>query len=231
MSFPSKSGTLSDARSGTGRDVVKLPAITSVVTLFITTTGTFSLNVEVSNVVGVYVPVVTITAASVVQIAMPVNSIAVNVTAVTGTVTVTYQMIVRDALPSEALQVFQAGALLAPYTLPTTITANIDYRKRLYGPAQPTNGAAATVYTVPTGKKTTINAFFFNNTTASDATITLSLGANAAATQITTTYNVPANKLVILPAEISMVAAEVIQATQGTLNAITLIINGEELTA
>lgn len=231
MSFPSKSGTLANAVSGTGRSSVKLPAITSVVTLFITATSTFSLNVEVSNVVNVYVPIVTITGSAAVQIAMPVNAVAVNITANAGTVTVTYQMIVRDALPSEALQVFQAGALLAPYTLPTTITANIDYRKRLYGPAQPTNGAAATIYTVPALKKTTINAIILNNTTAADATITLSLGVSAAVTQLMTTFNVPANKFIVVPYEMSMVAAEVIQATQGTLNAITLIINGEELTA
>lgn len=228
MSFPSKAGTLSNARSGTGRDFVKLPAITTVVTLFITTTGTFSLDLEVFNVAGVYIPITTITAKSVVQVAMPVNGIAVNVTAVTGTVTVTYQMVVRDALPATALQTFTSGAAV-PATIIISSTPTNDNRKRLYGPAQPTNGAAATIYTVPTGKKTTIESIEIANTTGTAATITMSIGADAAATEILTAYSIPANGILFLPVEISMVATEIVQAKQGTVSALTVILNGSEV--
>jgi hypothetical protein len=230
MAYQSKSGTLSNARSGTGRDFVNLPAITTVVTIFITTTGTFSLNLEVFNVVGVYIPIATLTTAGVVQVAMPVNGVAVNVTAVSGTVTVTYQMVVRDALPANAIQIFSAGAL-SPIPQPIIInSASFDNRKRLYGPAQPTNsGTAAQIYVVPTGKKTTVESIWVNNTTASDATITFSIGVDAAGTEGLTTYTVPANGILLLSGQISMIAAEVIQAKQGTLNALTMIINGTEV--
>lgn len=228
MSFPSKAGTLSAARSTTGRDVVKLPSISSVVTLFITTTGTFSLNVEVSNVTGVYVPITTITAAAAVQVAMPVNAIAVNVTAITGTVTVTYQMIVRDALPAEALQIFQAGAQLPPFTQPISGTLSLtDNRKRLYGPAQP-GTVAATIYTTPVGKKTAIEFIQISNDTASTATITISITADGAATRILDAFPIPAHGVFSQAYELSLAAGEIIQAFQGTSSALTVTINGTE---
>lgn len=232
MAFPSKSGTLSSARSGTGRDFVNLPAITTVVTLFITTTGTFSLNLEVFNVVGVYIPIATLTAAGVVQIAMPVNGIAVNVTAVSGTVTVTYQMVVRDALPANAIQIFSAGAL-SPIPQPIIINSSPtnDNRKRLYGPAQPANPGAATIYTVAALHKTTVQFVQIANTTASAATITMSIGVDGSTTRVLDGFSVPAHGIVALQVEWSLAAAEVIQAFQGTGSALTVTINGTDQVA
>jgi hypothetical protein len=102
-------------------------------------------------------------------------------------------------------------------------------RKRLFGPAALTN-VAATKYTVPAGTKTTIRQMVFNNTTGSPHTITFSIGADAAGTELRTSFAVPANTAFDYGCFIIMDAAEIFQAFADAGASVTLSIFGEEAT-
>ena len=226
-------GVKSKATALTGRFFVNLPHMPSVTLLFIdVVSGTASINIEVrdGNSTG-YIPVKTITTDAVVKLALPSAVIACNITANTGTVTITYRSIVVDQIPNLAIEVFTGGTI-EPSTVTTTGTVTstlVDVQKRLYGPAQP-GVAAATLYTVPAGKKTTLELIHVANTTASIATLTLSIGVDAAATRLLPAFQIQANGILTLPGEFTLVAAEVIQGLQGTLNALTVVLNGTETT-
>ena len=103
-----------------------------------------------------------------------------------------------------------------------------DTAKRLYGPAQPTT-TAATVYTVPASTTAIIRNIRVSNTTGSAATITMSIGANAAAAQIMSAVSVPANSVYDWSGFLVLSATEIIQALQGTSSALTVTISGVEV--
>lgn len=220
------------AVSGTGRYFVLLPHIPSVSMLYITFSGTGSLNIELKDGKSTdWIPVKTIAANAIVKLAIPAAGIAVNITANSGTATILYRTVVVNQIPNLAIEVFTAG-VIEPSTVATTGTVTstiVDVQKRLYGPAQPTT-SAATLYTVPTAKKTTLELIHVVNTTASIATITLSIGIDAAATRLLSAYSIPANGILTLPVAVTLVAAEIIQGLQGTSGALTITLNGIETT-
>jgi hypothetical protein len=223
-------GVKAKATSSTGRFFVHLPHLPSITLLYIIFGSTGSVNIEVKDdkSISSYIPIRTITTNALVKLAIPAASVAVNITANGSTITAHYRTIVVNNVPNLAIEVFSAGEI-EPQTINTNSTT-IDVQKRLYGPAQP-GTAAATLYTVPTAKKTTLELIHVANTTGTAATLTLSIGADAAAVRLLSGFSIPANGILTLPITTTLVAAEVIQGLQGTLSALTVVLNGTETDA
>ena len=99
--------------------------------------------------------------------------------------------------------------------------------KRLAGPVS-ISGAAATRYTVPASTTAVIRHMHFDNTTAGALTITVSIGADAAATELFTTFSIAANSVLDHFCLYVLTAAEILQA--GASGAITMTVDGEEIT-
>mgnify|MGYP000341900618 CR=1 FL=1 len=104
-----------------------------------------------------------------------------------------------------------------------------DTAKRAYGPAAPAT-TAATAYTVPASTTFILKQIHASNGTASSATVTASIGLDAAGTRVLDALTVPANGTYTLDTWIPMAATEVIQVKQGTASACTLTITGVEVT-
>jgi hypothetical protein len=101
--------------------------------------------------------------------------------------------------------------------------------KRLAGPAAVSN-AAATKYTVPATTKTIVRHVHVENGTASAATFTMSVGTDAAGTRTHDGVSVAANATLDWYCYLVLEATETIQALSGTNNALTLTIDGDEIT-
>lgn len=107
-------------------------------------------------------------------------------------------------------------------------------KKRLMGPAAVATGPA-TIYTVPAGTKTIVRKIHVQNPSGSIVIFTLSIGADAADTRIISGYSVPAAAagaahVIDWWGPYTLDAAEVIQASAGTNNILTITIDGEEIT-
>lgn len=224
----SSTGVKSKATALSTRFIVELPAIPSITMLFIdVVSGVASIDIELRDGRSTgYIPVRTITSDAVVKLALPASVVACNITANTGTVTITYRSVVVDSIPNLAIEVFTGGAIEAATS--TIVSAGVSGSKRFYGPTAPNVTTAATLFTIAAGKKAIIEYIWAGNVTASAATLTLSIGVSATGTKILTAYSIPANGLFWMPCEFTMVAAEVMQGFQGTSAAINLIINGSE---
>ena len=97
---------------------------------------------------------------------------------------------------------------------------------RFYGPAQP-GTTAATLFTAPTAGSATIRHIRIANTTATAATITISVGADAAGKRIYDTFSVPAHGIHDSGSMALVLAnSETLQGLQGTASALTLTISG-----
>ena len=107
--------------------------------------------------------------------------------------------------------------------------------KRLYGPAQIATGPT-TVYTVPALTKTIIRQIHISNPSASPVTLTLSIGADAAATRLFSTFSIPAAAAGVTNSVQDffwyqiMDAAEILTLSAGTTNVLVIVINGDEIT-
>lgn len=104
--------------------------------------------------------------------------------------------------------------------------------KRIYQ-GQPGTGEATLGSAVGAGKKQTILAIHFCNTTSSDATVSLSVvpsGSSAGApNRIYDEITVRANSTLNLSEYIPMVAGDFISGLQGTAGAITVSVWGTEV--
>lgn len=100
--------------------------------------------------------------------------------------------------------------------------------KRLAGPLSIT-GAVATRYTVPASTQTIIRHIHVDNTTAGALTFTMSIGADAAGTEIFTAFSVAANSVFDHFCYYVLVAAEILQA--GASGVLALTIDGDEYSA
>lgn len=100
--------------------------------------------------------------------------------------------------------------------------------KRLFGPAQLTN-IAGTKYTVPALTKTLVHHVHFFNPGAA-ATVTMSIGADAAGTRLLDALSIPAaSPYDWFPYEV-IDAAEIIQAFASVTNQVVMVIFGDEMT-
>ncbi|HJQ60140.1 MAG TPA: hypothetical protein VJ890_24760 [Vineibacter sp.] len=106
---------------------------------------------------------------------------------------------------------------------------------RLHGPAQVSN-AAATKFTVPAGQKYIVRHIHVQNPSGAAVTLTVSIGADAAATRILDAYSIPAAAAGVTDSVRDIFcyyvleAAEILQAFAGTNNILTLTINGDVVT-
>lgn len=100
-------------------------------------------------------------------------------------------------------------------------------QKRLAGPALITN-SAATKYTTPASTITVVRHVHISNPTGSAATITLSIGSDAAGTRLFDAFSIPANTVYEHYCYHVLAAAEIIQGLSGTNNVMTLTISGDE---
>lgn len=99
--------------------------------------------------------------------------------------------------------------------------------RRMHGPAQVSN-AAATKYTVPAGLRAIIRHIHVQNPSGAPVTLTVSIGADAAAVRIFDAYSIAAGAVFDHYCYYVLAAAEIIQALAGTNNILTLTINGDE---
>lgn len=105
--------------------------------------------------------------------------------------------------------------------------------KRLYGPAQIATGPT-TVYTVPASTKTIIRHIHLSNPSGSAVTVTMSIGADAAATRLLGTYSIPAAAAGVTDSVRDlyyyqvMDAAEILTLSAGTNNIVVIVVNGDE---
>lgn len=102
-----------------------------------------------------------------------------------------------------------------------------DSAERLYGPAALTN-TAATVYTVGAGVASILRFVILTNTTSSDHTATVSVGADAAGTRIVDTIPVPAHSVVTIDFFLPLDAGETIQAFADANTSVNLTLSGVE---
>ena len=227
-------GVKCNAVSVTGRYLANLPHLPSVTLLFVTFSTTGSLTIGIKDGKSTtWIPIRTITATSLIKIALPASAISVNITAIGGTATVQYRAVEVNQIPNIAIEVFTAGTI-EPSAVTTTGTVTstvVDVQKRLYGPAQPA-GTSTLLYTVPTAKKTTLEYIHAINTAGTTQTVTIAIGASITnALSLLSAYSIPANGILTLPCEISMVAAETILGLQSSATAITVTLNGTETSA
>ncbi len=99
-------------------------------------------------------------------------------------------------------------------------------KKRLFGPALLTN-VAATKYTTPADKRTTIKRILVDNPTGGVVTCTITIGADAQGVRIAGAVPIPANGALDLYGPFTLEAAEVLQAYAGTTNVLVMVVNGE----
>src|SRR3972149_5674010 len=90
-----------------------------------------------------------------------------------------------------------------------------DVGKRFYGPAQPA-GSAGTLFTVTTSHSYHVTNITVTNPTTSIATITLSIGTDAAAPRILDAVDVPAKGVLVLNGYWFMASTQIMQGGQGT---------------
>lgn len=104
-----------------------------------------------------------------------------------------------------------------------------DTAKRI-GPSSVAN-TETTLYTVPASTTTIIRSIRVANTTASAATLKMSIGADAAGTRLLPDLSIPPNSVYLEDGFLAvMTAAETLRATGGTNNALTVTVNGVEVT-
>lgn len=101
--------------------------------------------------------------------------------------------------------------------------------KRLAGPLLITN-SVITRYTVPASTKTIIRNIHIQNNSGSAATVTMSIGADAAGTRIFDAYSIPANSVLDHWCYYVLEAAEIVQTNAGTTNVLALTMDGDEIT-
>jgi hypothetical protein len=107
--------------------------------------------------------------------------------------------------------------------------------KRIVGPAQVATGPA-TVYTVPALTKTVLRYLHIQNPSASPVNLSISIGADAAATRIYDTYSIPAKAAGVTDSvrqiwlNEPMEAAEILQLSAGTNNVLVITITADEYT-
>jgi hypothetical protein len=99
--------------------------------------------------------------------------------------------------------------------------------KRMHGPAQVSN-VAATKYTVPANRRGIVRHIHVSNPSGGAVTLTLSIGADAAAVRIFDAFSIAANAVLDHFCYYVLEAAEIIAGLSGTNNVLVLTIDGDE---
>lgn len=99
----------------------------------------------------------------------------------------------------------------------------------------PVDSTVETVYTVPAATKTIIRHIHVSNPSGSIATLTLSIGADAAATRFYDGFRIPAAGAGVTGSVVDwygyyvLEAAEIVQADSDTDDILILTMNGDEI--
>lgn len=107
---------------------------------------------------------------------------------------------------------------------------------RLFGPAQVATGPT-TLYTVPALTKAVVRHIHIQNPSGSPVTLTLSIGADAAAARLLDAFSIPAaaagvtGNVLDIWCYYVLATAEVIQAAAGTNNILVITGNGDLIVA
>ena len=104
-----------------------------------------------------------------------------------------------------------------------------DTAKRLAGPDDIPN-SSTDIYTVPGSTTAILRNIHIANTTATAATIRLSIGTIGVGTAILYDFSVPANGTYDWSGFLVMAAGEVLKAQGGTNNALCITVSGVEVT-
>jgi hypothetical protein len=105
-----------------------------------------------------------------------------------------------------------------------------DTAVRLAGPTLLT-GTEATLYTVPADTTAILRHIRLANSTATAATVRLSIGAYAAGTALLGDVSIPANGTYDWSGFAVLAAAETLRGSAGTTNALAVTVSGVEVTA
>lgn len=103
-----------------------------------------------------------------------------------------------------------------------------DTPTRFYGPAQLAN-TATTLFTVGAGLTAILRYIHVVNTSGTDRTFTLSVGADAAGTRLYSAITVPAGGVLTERLNVPVAAEEVVQAYASATTALTLTVAGIEV--
>ncbi len=98
--------------------------------------------------------------------------------------------------------------------------------KRIVGPTQLSN-AAATLYTAPTGIRAVIKRIHIVNPTATAYAFTLSIGADAAGTELYKTQSIASGGYFDDYANYTLEPADILQGFAGTASKLTITVNGD----
>lgn len=111
-----------------------------------------------------------------------------------------------------------------------------DILKQLYFGQPTASGTAGTLlYTAPSGASGAVTTVLRNihiaNTSASSATITISVGGDVSSNArcIYKTFSVPANGVHIASTVVNLTQGQTLYALQGTASALTVLISGVEV--
>lgn len=99
--------------------------------------------------------------------------------------------------------------------------------KRMVGPKQ-LAASATTEYTAPAGGAV-IRMIRFSNPTTGDLTVTMSIGADAAATRIYDGLTIPAKSVFQEPVNIPLTSAEIVQMSASAATSIIPLVTGYEI--
>jgi hypothetical protein len=221
----SSTGVKSNAVSGTGRYLVNLPHLPSVTLLFITFSGTGSLNIELKDGKSTdWIPIRTIAANSLVKIALPASGLAVNITANSGTATIHYRTVEVNQIPNVALEVFTAGDIV-PQEFAGSLSLSGTYKKLYQG--QPAS-TGTTLYTVPAATQTHIKYIVVTNTTGTDRTFTLYHDGTGAANNIVPASTVVAGGFAEYNGDILMETGDTLYCVTSVSTTLTVTVYGIE---
>ena len=232
MASRTTAGVLVNARTGTGRDTLPIKELPSLTMLFITITGTATLDLEVSDDDVNYFAVATITGNSLVQFAIPASVLAINTTAVSGSVTVKYRTTSLENIPAQTLLIFDDSTVTveSPIEQNVAIKGNKSAAYKKLAQAQP-GITPTTLYTVPASTQTIIPHIRVSNPTGTDRTIELWHDGNADSNSILPPVTVVAGGWAEFDGRIYMETGDTLQAEASAATALTVTVYGEELTS
>ena len=98
--------------------------------------------------------------------------------------------------------------------------------KRIVGPTQ-LAGTAGTLYTAPTGIRAVIKRIHINNTDSSARTFTLSIGNDAAGTELYTAVTIAAGGYFDDYANYTLEPADVLQGLASSASKLTIVVNAD----
>lgn len=230
-------GFLFNGETGTGREFVSLPQAPSVLTFYIDITGTASLDIEVRDSTKTnFIPVKTITADAIVKISLPASQIAINITSNSGTVTVTWRLVVTENFPNTAIEVFTGGTIEPPevnvnVTIPSEIevnNVNEPFETWLKLAQVEIASSPTTIYTVPALTQADIVTIILASTSGSNQVVSLWHDGSSDVNLILPPSTILAGGQAVFSGHILMQPSDTLVADCDAANAVTITVYGKQ---